>query len=314
MCWASSPWEAIQNCFCALDLTWSCCGYARASSNKHPLIRGILPKTVFFLLSLLALVLLSLGTVSLALPGNSICCLSSNPHTSDAWCTCTTAVFFVVVAATNKLLLFARLVAIIARHLSYEWLAILPCRHQGLKPFSLLSGGLFLLLCLSPATAVVAELVLLTLALLTVLIVSIIALSVRPLAPALVRKRCSLHSLRMRCGDWCPCSNNYHSRMSVIVILTMSSWCPCCVRWQGNLVALRLIATVFLVAFEGLASWALLRLTMKALVASIAIGDGFNCVHCDWPCRHCLLLLVATANSSDAHVAFAATFFTSLLN
>jgi hypothetical protein len=50
------------------------------------------------------------------------------------------------------------------------------------------------------------------------------------------------------------------------------------------------------------------------LIASIAIGDGFNHVHRDWQyCRH-LLLLVATTNSSDAQVAFAATLFTSLLN
>ncbi len=39
-------WEAIQNYICVLDSTWSCCGQARASSNKHPLMKGILPKMV----------------------------------------------------------------------------------------------------------------------------------------------------------------------------------------------------------------------------------------------------------------------------
>jgi hypothetical protein len=53
---------------------------------------------------------------------------------------------------------------------------------------------------------------------------------------------------------------------------------------------------------------------MKALIASIVIGDGFNHANRNWRCRCCLLLLVATATSSNAHVAFAATFFTSLLN
>jgi hypothetical protein len=52
---------------------------------------------------------------------------------------------------------------------------------------------------------------------------------------------------------------------------------------------------------------------MKALIASIAIGDSINCAHHDWQCRRCLLLLVATATISNAHIAFAATFFSSLL-
>jgi hypothetical protein len=36
--------------------------------------------------------------------------------------------------------------------------------------------------------------------------------------------------------------------MSIVVILQ----CPCRVCWQDHLVALRLIATAFLIAFEGL--------------------------------------------------------------
>jgi hypothetical protein len=52
---------------------------------------------------------------------------------------------------------------------------------------------------------------------------------------------------------------------------------------------------------------------MMALIASMAIGKGINCVHRDWPCRHQLLLFVATMPSSDAHLAFAAMLFTSLL-
>ncbi len=50
------------------------------------------------------------------------------------------------------------------------------------------------------------------------------------------------------------------------------------------------------------------------LIASIAIGNGFKCVHRDWQYCHCLLLLVAIATSSNAHVAFAVNFFTILLN
>jgi hypothetical protein len=53
---------------------------------------------------------------------------------------------------------------------------------------------------------------------------------------------------------------------------------------------------------------------MMALIATIAIGGGFNRVHCNWQCCCCLLLLVATTNSSDAQVMFAATLLTSLLN
>ncbi len=34
--------------FSALDSTWSFCGKARALNNKHPLIEGVLPKMVFF--------------------------------------------------------------------------------------------------------------------------------------------------------------------------------------------------------------------------------------------------------------------------
>jgi hypothetical protein len=51
-----------------------------------------------------------------------------------------------------------------------------------------------------------------------------------------------------------------------------------------------------------------------AFIASIVISDGFNCVHRDWPCCCQLLSLVANTPSSDAHVAFAAVLFSSLLN
>jgi hypothetical protein len=53
---------------------------------------------------------------------------------------------------------------------------------------------------------------------------------------------------------------------------------------------------------------------MMALIPFIAIGDGFTCFHHNWQCRRRLLLIVATTNSSDAQVAFAATLFTRLLN
>jgi hypothetical protein len=53
---------------------------------------------------------------------------------------------------------------------------------------------------------------------------------------------------------------------------------------------------------------------MMVLIASIAIGDGFNCIHHNWQILCCLLLLAKNAPSSDAHIAFAAARFTSLLN
>jgi len=45
-----------------------------------------------------------------------------------------------------------------------------------------------------------------------------------------------------------------------------------------------------LVAFEGLASRALWRLAMIASIASIAIGDGINCIHRDWSIAVCCRL------------------------
>jgi hypothetical protein len=65
-----------------LKLLWQ----GQSIEQQCPCIEEILPKMVF-LLSLLALVLLSLGTMSLALPG-VICCLSSNCFAGDTWCTC----------------------------------------------------------------------------------------------------------------------------------------------------------------------------------------------------------------------------------
>jgi hypothetical protein len=50
------------------------------------------------------------------------------------------------------------------------------------------------------------------------------------------------------------------------------------------------------------------------LIAAIAIGDSYNCVHQDWQCRRCLLSLVATATISDAHIMFTATFFSNSLH
>ncbi len=102
--------------------------------------------------------------------------------------------------------------------------------------------------------------------------------------------------------------------MSIVVTLTTPSQGPCHVRCQGCLMALRLIAMAFLVAFERLLLWAFWHLTMMTLIASIAIGNGFKCIHPNWRCWCCLLLLVTIATSSDAHVSFAVTFFTILLN
>ena len=72
------------------------------------------------------------------------------------------------------------------------------------------------------------------------------------------------------------------------------------------LAALRLITKAFLVAFEGLVSWALWCLTMMASIASIAIGGGLNHIHRNWQWCCCLLLLVPAVLSSDAHVVFVA--------
>jgi hypothetical protein len=52
---------------------------------------------------------------------------------------------------------------------------------------------------------------------------------------------------------------------------------------------------------------------MMALIASIAISDGFDHAHRDWQWRCCLLLLVATVPSSDACDVFTARIFNSLI-
>jgi hypothetical protein len=81
---------------------------------------------VFFVVIACVLVLLSLGMVSLALPGASICCLSSDCHARDAWCTCHRGcVFVVVVAAACKLLLLARLVVQISAALIVRVIGVL---------------------------------------------------------------------------------------------------------------------------------------------------------------------------------------------
>ncbi len=64
---------------------------------------------------------------------------------------------------------------------------------------------------------------------------------------------------------------------------------------------------------ERIALWVIWHLTMKTLIVSIAIGDSYNHVHCNRQCRR-LMSLVATAHSSDTHVALAAMLFTRLLN
>jgi hypothetical protein len=63
----------------------------------------------------------------------------------------------------------------------------------------------------------------------------------------------------------------------------------CCIDWEGHLVALRLIGMAFLFMLEGLVLQALWHLLMMALIALIAIGDGNNCIGCNWQWRCCLL-------------------------
>ncbi len=70
------------------DLTWSCCGQSRASNNKYPIYFWISTKVVFFVVVACTCSVLLLGTVSLALPGNLICYLSSNCCACDAECMC----------------------------------------------------------------------------------------------------------------------------------------------------------------------------------------------------------------------------------
>jgi hypothetical protein len=50
-----------------------------------------------------------------------------------------------------------------------------------------------------------------------------------------------------------------------------------------------------------------------ALIASIAISDGFDCAHHDWQWCLCLLLLVETVPSSDACIMFTARIFVHLI-
>ncbi len=59
--------------------------------------------------------------------------------------------------------------------------------------------------------------------------------------------------------------------------------------------------------------WALWCFTMMALIASIAISDGFNHAHRNWWWCRCLLLLVTTVPSYDTCVVFTARSFNSLI-
>jgi hypothetical protein len=62
-----------------------------------------------------------------------------------------------------------------------------------------------------------------------------------------------------------------------------------------------------------LVSWALWCFTMMALIASIAISDGFDHAHHDWWWHCCLLSLVAPVPSSVACIWFTARIFHSLI-
>ncbi len=94
-----------------------------------------------------------------------------------------------------------------------------------------------------------------------------------------------LHLLCFRCGNWRSFDDDCRRRMSIVMILTMSSRLLCRVHWQGRLVAPRLIATALLVALAGGSSrehfgasqwWRQSRplRSLMALIGPIAIGDG----------------------------------------
>jgi hypothetical protein len=67
-----------------------------------------------------------------------------------------------------------------------------------------------------------------------------------------------------------------------IIVLQFPHNTLCCVDLQDHLVALRLIAMAFLFTLEGLVLQALWHLLIMALIAYIAIGDGNNCIGCNW--------------------------------
>ncbi len=106
---------------------------------------------LYFLLLSLTLVLSSLEMVSLALPGNSNHCLSSNCWHMMHGVRVTAALFFVAVWELLQLFvqdLERAWLRGLVWHLSYEWLVCLPWRGQSLKPLSLHLGRLFFLSCL----------------------------------------------------------------------------------------------------------------------------------------------------------------------
>ncbi len=150
MWWASSSWEAIQNCFCTLDSTWSCCGKVRALNNNHPLIKGILPKMVFFGCCHLRLFFHQWGQCHWLCGATWFAaCPAIIAHLTRSGARVTTAfVFFWLLFASCCCCLPAWLSGL-AWHSLYKWLASLPCRWQSLKPLSLHPGALFLLWRLS---------------------------------------------------------------------------------------------------------------------------------------------------------------------
>ncbi len=120
-------------------------------------IYGVLTKW-YFLLSLLALVLSLLKTVSLALPGNSLHCLSSDCCGCDAWCTCHGGCVFVCLGAVCKLLLLSvHFVAQISAALVMQVIGVIVVWASGLETIVLALGETLLVVVLVVAATTIVH-------------------------------------------------------------------------------------------------------------------------------------------------------------
>ncbi len=261
----------------------------------------------------MALVLSSLKRVSLALPGNSLGCLSSDRHVRDAWCTCHRGCVFLLLFAL--VVVDACLVAPIkcSTHCTSDWCAC----HVGIRAWSpcLCAWENSSCCCTCHCCNCYCH-----------------GACAACIGHAEGDDSCHCHVKRMTfdsCAGWqnvavCirhACVAAIDALAAIIIIFGwVSLWYS--QRPHSALVSLLVRRPCgFEADCHGLTCqvweitlWALLRLTMKTLIVSIMIGDGYNHVHCKWQCHCRLLLLIATAPSSDAHVTFAAMLLTSSLN
>jgi hypothetical protein len=95
-------------------------GWARASNNKHPLIKGFLPKMVFFVVVACMLVFLSLGMVSLVCQATQVAAYPTIVARMTHGARVTVAVFLLLLLLLASCCCLRALLHKLVRHSSYE--------------------------------------------------------------------------------------------------------------------------------------------------------------------------------------------------